>query len=70
MFEYVSAANLVGEIIEWFGFMIACNFSYISMSFSLFVVVFLGPRAVETHYIYILRFPNYPKRAAIIPFIY
>uniref|UniRef100_UPI00398E7ADA 3-oxo-5-alpha-steroid 4-dehydrogenase 1 isoform X2 n=1 Tax=Pristiophorus japonicus TaxID=55135 RepID=UPI00398E7ADA len=48
MFEYVSCANFLGEIMEWFGFAIAC-WSLQSASFAGFGFLILSSRAAQHH---------------------
>ena len=69
-FEYCSCANYFGEVIEWFGFAIAC-WSIPSLAFAIYTFCNLGPRAYHHHNWYKTKFENYPiKRTAIIPFIW
>ncbi|TPX67168.1 3-oxo-5alpha-steroid 4-dehydrogenase (NADP+) [Chytriomyces confervae] len=70
LFEYVSAANYFGEIVEWIGWAIACN-NIAGLSFALFTMANLVPRALSTHKWYRERFGNvYPSnRKAVIPFL-
>uniref|UniRef100_T1JHU5 3-oxo-5alpha-steroid 4-dehydrogenase (NADP(+)) n=1 Tax=Strigamia maritima TaxID=126957 RepID=T1JHU5_STRMM len=68
-FNYVSGANYFGEIVEWWGFGIAC-WSFCAISFALFSTLFLGWRACHHHVFYLDKFEDYPKsRKALIPFI-
>ncbi|XP_054655608.1 3-oxo-5-alpha-steroid 4-dehydrogenase 2b [Dunckerocampus dactyliophorus] len=68
-FEYVSAANYFGEILEWFGYAMA-TWGLPSFSFAVFTACFIGPRAIYHHRYYKRKFKNYPKyRKALIPFI-
>ncbi|XP_064017302.1 3-oxo-5-alpha-steroid 4-dehydrogenase 1 isoform X4 [Pogoniulus pusillus] len=48
LFEYVSGANFFGEILEWFGFALAC-YSIESLSFALCTLFILGSRAKQHH---------------------
>ncbi|XP_013884274.1 3-oxo-5-alpha-steroid 4-dehydrogenase 1 [Austrofundulus limnaeus] len=69
MFEYVSAANFLGEITEWTGFAVAAQ-SVHSAAFALFTTVVLSSRAVAHHKWYLTKFEDYPKsRKALIPFV-
>lgn len=70
MFEYVSAANFFGEILEWLGYAIA-SWSLAGFAFFWFTFCNLGPRGVHHHSDYIKKFPDYPpSRKALIPFIW
>ncbi|KAL0961597.1 hypothetical protein UPYG_G00354610 [Umbra pygmaea] len=70
MFEYVSAANFFGEILEWCGYALA-TWSLPTFSFALFTVCSIGPRAYHHHRYYQQKFENYPQsRKAVIPFIF
>ncbi|KAM9314979.1 3-oxo-5-alpha-steroid 4-dehydrogenase 2-like isoform 2-T2 [Pholidichthys leucotaenia] len=69
MFEYVSAANFFGEMVEWFGYAIVV-WDLPAFAFAFFTVCSLGPRAVHHHRDYQRRFKDYPpSRKALIPFI-
>lgn len=70
MFELVSGANFLGEIIEWGGFAIAAG-GLPSLAFALFTALNIGPRAVNHHNNYLEKFKGeYPTdRKAIIPFL-
>lgn len=71
MFEYVSAANYFGEIVEWFGFAVASGFALPCVAFAAFTFANLFPRALAYHAFYLKRFPSYRslKRKACIPFV-
>ncbi|CAJ1067710.1 -oxo-5-alpha-steroid 4-dehydrogenase 2b [Xyrichtys novacula] len=70
LFEYVSGANYLGEIVEWFGYAVA-TWSLPALSFALFSLSFIGPRAYYHHRFYKEKFKDYPKlRKALIPFIF
>jgi 3-oxo-5-alpha-steroid 4-dehydrogenase 1 len=70
MFELVSGANFLGEIIEWTGFAIAAN-SLPAWVFAIGTFCNLAPRASQHHQWYLKKFENYPKnRRAIIPFLW
>lgn len=69
MFEYTSAANYTGEIIEWTGWFIL-HPSITSLAFALFTMMNLIPRGISYHKWYQQKFDNYPKnRKAVIPFL-
>lgn len=68
-FQYVSAANHFGEMIEWTGFAIASS-SLPSLVFLVYTCSNLIPRAVAHHKWYKQKFEDYPKqRKAVIPFV-
>ncbi|XP_074755584.1 3-oxo-5-alpha-steroid 4-dehydrogenase 1 [Athene noctua] len=70
MFEYVSGANFFGEILEWFGFALACCTTE-SLAFALCTLFILGSRAKQHHQWYLEKFEDYPKnRKTLIPFVY
>ena len=78
--RYISGANFFGEIIEWFGFAMASNFSLSSITFLIFTIANLAPRAAQHHDWYLnkfqknnknTKFQQYPKdRTALIPFVW
>ncbi|XP_061193836.1 3-oxo-5-alpha-steroid 4-dehydrogenase 2-like isoform X2 [Saccostrea echinata] len=69
LFEYVSGANFLGEIVEWIGFSVACN-NLPSLAFAVFTLCNIGPRAFHHHRFYREKFEDYPKdRKALIPFV-
>ncbi|XP_067942189.1 3-oxo-5-alpha-steroid 4-dehydrogenase 1-like [Watersipora subatra] len=68
-YDYVSCANFLGEVIEWFGYALAC-WNIAALSFAVFTAANLIPRAIQHHKFYKEKFEDYPKtRKAIIPFI-
>ncbi|XP_023684534.1 3-oxo-5-alpha-steroid 4-dehydrogenase 1 [Paramormyrops kingsleyae] len=70
LFEYVSGANFLGEIVEWAGFACA-GCSVHSASFAVFTLVVLSSRAAAHHRWYLEKFEDYPKgRKALVPFLY
>eukprot|EP01018_Ginkgo_biloba_P015671 Gb_09142 [translate_table: standard] len=71
LFEYVSCPNYLGEMIEWVGWAIL-TWSVAGLSFFLYTVANLGPRAAAHHGWYLKRFPDdYPRsRRVLIPFVY
>ena len=48
MFEWVSCANFLGEIVEWTGFAVAC-WSLPAAVFALMTACNLAPRAIHHH---------------------
>jgi len=69
LFEYVSAANYFGELIEWTGWALL-TWSLPGLVFVLWTAANLVPRALAQHRWYREKFPDYPtKRKAVIPFV-
>ena len=69
LFAYISCPNHFGEIIEWSGFAIM-TWSLPGLSFALWTMVNLIPRALQHHRWYKEKFADYPpERKAVIPFI-
>ena len=70
LFKFISCPNLFGEIIEWFGFALL-TWCLPSLSFLMWTIANLVPRALAHHKWYLNHFENYPKdRKAIFPFIW
>jgi len=70
VFKLVSSPNYLGEILEWTGWAIL-TWSLPGLSFALFTIANLAPRASANHLWYKQEFPDYPKkRKALIPFIF
>lgn len=71
MFEYVSGANFLGEIVEWIGFAILSGCSLTGLTFAICTACNIGPRAWHHHQWYLTKFKDdYPKtRKALIPFV-
>jgi 3-oxo-5-alpha-steroid 4-dehydrogenase 1 len=72
MFYWVSCPHYLGELLEWTGFCIACNFSLASTAFALYTAANLIPRGVAHHEWYRQTFAaRYPAhRKAVIPFLW
>lgn len=69
MFNYVSGANYLGEIIEWLGYAVAC-WSLPAFAFAMYTISNIAPRAFHHHRWYHAKFEDYPKeRKALIPFL-
>lgn len=70
LFKRVSCPNYLGEILEWVGWAIA-TWSLVGLSFAVWTVANLAPRARAHHTWYRETFPDYPaERRALIPFVY
>ncbi|EED88186.1 3-oxo-5-alpha-steroid 4-dehydrogenase 1-like protein, partial [Thalassiosira pseudonana CCMP1335] len=71
LFAYISCPNFFGEILEWFGFSMASQFSLPSVAFFLYTASNLIPRGIAHHEWYLIKFEDYPKerRWAVVPFI-
>lgn len=69
LFNWISCPNYFGEIIEWTGFaVIAWNPA--ALSFAVWTMVNLIPRAIDHHKWYKNYFPEYPlNRKAVFPYI-
>jgi 3-oxo-5-alpha-steroid 4-dehydrogenase 1 len=69
LFDFVSCPNLLGEVIEWTGYAIMC-WNLAAVSFLVWTIANLIPRALSHHKWYKQKFGNYPtQRKAVIPFI-
>ncbi|MBN1598091.1 MAG: DUF1295 domain-containing protein [Bacteroidales bacterium] len=69
LFRFVSCPNFLGEIIEWCGFLIFI-WSLPAVSFVIWTIANLLPRALDHHKWYRKTFSDYPvKRRAIIPYL-
>ncbi|XP_043551377.1 3-oxo-5-alpha-steroid 4-dehydrogenase 2-like [Chiloscyllium plagiosum] len=70
LFEYITAANYFGEIVEWFGYAIATS-TLPAFVFAIVTASYLGHRAYNHHRYYLEKFDDYPKsRKALIPLIF
>jgi 3-oxo-5-alpha-steroid 4-dehydrogenase 1 len=68
-FRFVSCPNFFGEIIEWLGYALLC-WSLPALSFLIWTMCNLIPRALDHHKWYKNHFPDYPiERKAIIPYL-
>ncbi len=69
LFRFVSCPNFFGEILEWAGFAIL-TWCLPTVSFFVWTVVNLIPRALDHHRWYKTTFSDYPaERGALIPFV-
>lgn len=70
LFDLVSGAHYLGEIVEWTGYAIASN-SLPGYAFAIYTASNLIPRAVSHHRWYQEHFKDYPmERQAVIPFLW
>ncbi|XP_042317165.1 3-oxo-5-alpha-steroid 4-dehydrogenase 1 [Sceloporus undulatus] len=70
MFEYVTGANYFGEVVEWFGFALACC-TIQSAAFAISTLLILALRSYKHHEWYHKRFENYPyNRKILIPYLF
>lgn len=70
LFEYISCPNLFGEMLEWLGYLLMCR-NLASLSFFVWTVSNLLPRAIHHHQWYLQKFKDYPKnRKAVFPFLW
>lgn len=70
LFKYISCPNLFGEMIEWLGYFLMC-WNLASLSFLVWTVSNLLPRALHHHKWYLQNFKDYPKdRKAVFPFLW
>ncbi|XP_004380331.1 3-oxo-5-alpha-steroid 4-dehydrogenase 1 [Trichechus manatus latirostris] len=70
LFEYVTAANFFGEIVEWCGYALA-SWSAQAGTFAFFTLCVLATRAEEHHRWYLEKFEDYPKsRKMLFPFLF
>jgi 3-oxo-5-alpha-steroid 4-dehydrogenase 1 len=69
LFTYISCPNHFGEIIEWCGFAVM-SWCLPGLSFAIWTIINLLPRALQHHHWYKSKFSDYPPdRKAVIPFI-
>jgi len=69
LFKRISCPNHLGEIIEWTGYAIM-SWNIPALSFLIWTLANLVPRAISHHKWYQENFKNYPdKRKAVFPFI-
>eukprot|EP00703_Trepomonas_sp_PC1_P004666 JAP91940.1 3-oxo-5-alpha-steroid 4-dehydrogenase family protein [Trepomonas sp. PC1] len=68
LFKFVSCPNYFSEMMEWIGFAVA-TWTLSGLTFALWTVANLFPRAIANHKWYKQKFENYPNRKALIPFV-
>ncbi len=70
LFKYISCPNHFGEMVEWSGFAILC-WNLPALSFAIWAIANLVPRALAHHQWYQQNFEDYPiQRKAVLPFIF
>ncbi len=70
LFRYISCPNFLGEIVEWAGFALM-TWCLPTLSFLIWTMVNLIPRALDHHRWYRKTFQDYPsERKALFPFIF
>jgi protein-S-isoprenylcysteine O-methyltransferase Ste14 len=69
LYEWISCPNYFGEIVEWVGWAIA-TWSLAGLSFALYTMANLAPRARANDAWYRSTFPEYPaQRRRLVPFL-
>lgn len=70
LFRLISCPNHFGEIIEWIGYALMAG-NLAAVSFAIWSIANLVPRAIDHHKWYLDKFSDYPKkRKAIFPYIF
>ena len=70
VFKWISCPNYFGEILEWIGWALA-TWSLAGLSFAVWAIANLVPRARANHKWYLENFAEYPRsRKALIPKIW
>ena len=70
LFKWISCPNYLGEIIEWCGWALA-TWSLAGLSFAIWGMANLIPRARSNHKWYLENFSDYPsERKALVPKIW
>lgn len=69
LFKWISCPNLAGEMLEWCGYAIM-SWNVAGLSFAVWTIANLLPRALDHHKWYQSKFPDYPReRTAVLPYI-
>ena len=69
LYKWVSSPNYLGEIVQWAGWALATN-SGAGVAFLALTTANLAPRARSNHRWYLAHFEDYPRRRALIPFVW
>ncbi len=70
LYRWISCPNYLGEILIWTGWALA-TWSLAGLSFALWTIANLAPRAMSHHAWYHRHFPDYPaERKALVPGIW
>jgi len=70
MYRFISCPNYLGEILIWVGWTVA-TWSLSGLSFALWTIANLAPRARAHHHWYQEHFPEYPpQRKALVPLLW
>jgi 3-oxo-5-alpha-steroid 4-dehydrogenase 1 len=69
LYRWISCPNYFGELLEWTGWALA-TWSLAGVSFAVWTLANLIPRALTNHKWYVSQFSEYPEeRKAVIPFM-
>ena len=67
LYQYISCPNYLGEIVEWCGWALA-TWSLAGLTFAIWTIANLAPRARSNHRWYREHFSAYPpERRALVP---
>ena len=70
MYRFISCPNYLGEIMIWAGWAVA-TWSLAGLSFAVWTIANLVPRARANHNWYRENFPEYPsERKALVPLLW
>ena len=69
LFKYVTNPNYFGEFLQWSGWAML-TWSFAGLSFALFTLANLLPRAISNHRWYKNQFEHYPERKVFFPFLF